>query len=122
MSWHRIKYYFIDLKRNIMGFFHRGKHGYAKHDLWNFDHYLAGMLGKGIKELAEKSNGWPAQYKEFPTFEDYQNMLLKMASGFTNYHENTFENYDNEEEDQRMRDNLSESLELFKKYFGTLWD
>gem|GEM_PF-2084388 len=129
--WYKEIYYFFRYrlwtfilykKIEFIGFFQRGKRGYAKYDLWSFDCYLCKVIGSGVKELAGKSIGWPDE--EFKTQEEYTAMLNKMADGFLNYYDKEFEldGSDSIQEYQKNLDRLEESLELFKKYFGSLWD
>lgn len=45
--------------RLIRAFIQRGRHGYAHSDLWSFDTYLAEVIAKGCRELADISHGPP---------------------------------------------------------------
>ena len=96
------------------GFFQRGKKGYAYYDLWSFDWYLSGVIGKGLKELAEKHTGYPPDL----TDEEWTNILNSMADGFLNYYEKEFNTHCEEADYEKLK----VSLELFKTYFLGLWD
>jgi hypothetical protein len=123
--WYRSLYYFFryrlwfrlsERRRALYGYFQRGKKGYACYDLWSFDMYLAKVIGNGVKELADGAYGW--NDRDFKTFEEYKEMLLKMSKGFLEY-------YEAEKEMKTDKDyevGLQESLELFKKYYHDLWD
>ena len=45
--------------RRVASFFVRGRHGVSQMDTWSFDHYLATVMARGFRMLAEKPNGVP---------------------------------------------------------------
>ena len=104
--------------REFKGFFHRGLYGYAKHDLWSFECYLAGVIGRGVKELGDKSYGYPSSLNGF---EEWKEILDKMSEGFLYYRKNVFE-FKEEKDYKEVECRLNESLDLFKKHFMSLWD
>lgn len=110
--WHHLR----ERRRAFLGFFERGWRGYARHDLWSFDMYLAKVIGEGVKQLADGSYGW--NDRDFKTFEEYQQMLYKMSKGFLEYYDAEYEM----KTDKDYEAGLQESLELFRKYFHDLWD
>jgi len=46
----------------LRGFFQRGRRGWADHDTWSFDHYLAGVLAGGLRHLADHHHGVPVGF------------------------------------------------------------
>lgn len=112
---YRLPFYLKEFWRKFKGFFQRGLKGYAKYDLWDFDLYLCKIIGNGIKELAEKATGSPADI----SYENWVEILNKMSDGFLNFYEKEVNGEGACKEDNKK---LKESLSLFKKYFKTLWD
>ena len=56
------------LCRRFVGFFQRGWRGYADHDVWSFDHYVAGVMSAGLKRLAANHCGYPTAFlPDYPT-------------------------------------------------------
>ena len=39
---------------SLVALFQRGWRGYADHDVWGFDTYLAGVMAAGMRQLAVK--------------------------------------------------------------------
>lgn len=48
--------------RRFVGLFQRAWMGYASHDVWGFDHYLAGVMAKGLRDLAGQAHGCPHEF------------------------------------------------------------
>ena len=64
--------------RNIKAAWQRAIRGYADRDTWSLDNWLLQVLPAALNHLAKHSHGWPAN-DEFPTFEDWQKYLFKIA-------------------------------------------
>lgn len=52
------------LYRRFIGFFQRGWRGYADHDVWGLDHYLASVLAPALRRLADTTHGIPMEFME----------------------------------------------------------
>jgi hypothetical protein len=61
--WLKPKEIYRDLRYQLgwrlPGFFHRGLKGWAKHDTWSFDHYLADVIAPALEYMAEHTHGVP---------------------------------------------------------------
>ncbi len=100
----------------VKGFWQRGTRGYADYDVWNFDHYLAGVIAGGVQKLRDTSIGYPCAFGEDSeeAQRKYNEALDEIVRGFKLWAED--DDY-NETEDK-----LNKSLEVFSKWFVTLWD
>ena len=104
LSWRDWRYFFA---HRVGGFFQRGRRGWADHDTWSFDTYLAGVLAGGLRprcairrprclgtylagvlagglrRLADKNHGYPC---DFPgEAEGWQAWLRDKADWFEWY-------------------------------------
>lgn len=50
------------VRHRLWGFFQRGWRGYADHDVWGLDHYLAGVMAGGLRRLADTHHGFPVDF------------------------------------------------------------
>lgn len=108
-----------DCYRYVKAFIQRGRRGYADSDLWEFDYYLAKVIGNGIGDLAKISHGYS---DKFSTFEEYADMLNEMSAGFLSYTDE-FDLLELADKEAALAlKKLKKSLALFKKYFQSLWD
>lgn len=52
------------LYRRIVGYFVRGWRGWADHDTWGLDGYIAGVLAGSLRHLASTKRGCPQDFVE----------------------------------------------------------
>ncbi len=50
------------LRHRLWGFFQRGWRGWADHDVWGLDHYLAGVMAGALWRLADTHHGYPVDF------------------------------------------------------------
>ena len=88
-------------KNNIFQFFYNLKYawqratkGYCDHDLWSLDYYYANMFSSSLKEMAEKSYGFPCELEQTGGMEEWVKILNEMSLLFHNCLEDN-EAYDN---------------------------
>lgn len=97
-------------------FVQRGRFGLAPSDAWSFDHYLSGVIAKGVGRLRRANpetgepNGWPGYWAM--TFEEWKDTLGAIERGFRHYHEH--EEWDHPD--------VQLAMTLFAKWFPHLWD
>jgi len=109
--WYRIE----DSWLNTIAFFQRGRRGYAKCDVWNFDYYLSKVITGGLKLLRKNHSGYPLGL----TDEKWNSILDEMIEGFEARNNcESYEEFLSIEVDKK----LNKSFELFAKYFQNLWD
>ena len=70
-----------DIPYKIECFAQRGYRGWSKDDWWNMDYYLISIIIPMLKELKEKSHGYPG-HGEASTPEKWEAFLGKMIEGF----------------------------------------
>ena len=129
-----IKYYFwskwVSLFKTvnlyIVSFYQRGRRGWSMQDTWSFDFYLSNVISDGCRYLAKTSQGYPSGLSA----EKWNDILIEIASGFDEYKKVLdFEGIDGDIStkdfsklnDERM-EKFNHSWDLFKQYFGNLWD
>lgn len=113
------------LLKDIIAFIQRGKRGWADCDLWNLDEYLMSWLPSALRNLAENHSGHPCGL----TNKKWTSILNKMADGFGGvgeseklYFNGKINIKDCMENEKLEAKHLQKSLELFSKYFTSLWD
>lgn len=112
-----LTHYRLHVRRPIRKFVQRGRRGWSEEDAWSFDTYLAGVIA-GATEFLRGGYSYPGEFEsEAPWIED-GGVLDRMASGFRGYVEGKFV----WDRDDPGYDKLNESMELFVKWFGNLWD
>lgn len=126
-AYHKIK----DFPREIKYFIQRGKRGYSDRDLWSYDHFLASIIGNGLKQLAETTHGWPDS--KFETFEEWQAELTKIGDAFLDYIDESSDiNFDNCKTSKDRKKVMAEYVKKCKDrkkilvkvidHFECLWD
>jgi len=107
----RVPYY-------IKWFVQRGIRGYADCNIWNLDCYLAKMIPKALRELADISHGCPPDffdlYGEKGT-EMWKQTLVSMAKGFESWESAC-------DGDAPALDSFARGSKLFIERFQSLWD
>lgn len=126
----------LGIPREIKWFFQRGFRGYSDQDVWGLYDYIQGWLPAALRDLAKQVHGCPTSFAE--KYEDVEKgseqwkaTLLEMAGKIEAsrkwelLHE-SFESVDGEENWEiamnRAYKETEEGLEMFKKYFHSLWD
>jgi hypothetical protein len=117
----------------------RYRKGYNYSDLWNFDHYLAGVLAKAFNELADIAHGYPPdilypnvspwndlnEAESNASFDKWKETLREIAAGFQAY--NDFDDaeiapQDYREEFDKIWDQVKNSCRLMGEHFPGFWD
>lgn len=94
--------------------YERARYGYGHRDLWSFDTYIAGVIGRASLELSKKVHGWPLG-DEFPTYESWVEFLEELGRDLTDYESEGFET---EDPDERAR----AAMERFSGVWVNMWD
>ena len=133
-DWSDWRYLF---QHRIGGWFQRANRGYADHDVWSFDTYLAGVMAGGLRELAAHNIGHPC---DFPGGADGWNAwLLDKANWLEWYHKDEDGVSDDkgwiaphltqEQKSHRINTYHTKMQQFFNevmpdigKHFGHLWD
>lgn len=99
---------------NIKRYFQRAKRGYDYVDRYNLNIAVSRLIDNIIDEMIDGDNhGYPVI---LDNIEQWNDILRKIQKGFHMYHKEC--GVLTEEE----KSQLTESLELFSKYFENLWD
>ncbi len=133
--------------RKVVKYHQRGVRGWAQEDTWSFDYYLTQVIVGGLLDLRENSNGYPAMLEPDPVLdalggrcipdepdprmEQWREILLDIVRGFAAdsllrdsviY---TIENdklYRDHELEAKLLATREKGFNLFKEYYGALWD
>lgn len=97
-----------EFPRRVKWFIQRGRRGWADCDVWNFDTYLARVIGEGAAKLRDISHGHPGELNEF----EWSEILSQIAHGFRMYATGRI----------YKADGNPQTIELFTKWFRHLWD
>lgn len=136
-TWHRATRRWKRLEQvpsKIVNTYERARYGFGHRDLWSFDHYIAGVISKATKDLADTSHGYPAT-EEFPTFESWRDFLREISHDLDRYALDSLDDLGIttwDEIDDRF-DEISESdyqryhrgvdaMKRFSENFGSMWD
>lgn len=65
--------------RQMYAWWHRGWHGWAQHDTWSFDTYLARIISAGVLYLRVTAHGHPSQIK---SMKEWKRILSDVAYTF----------------------------------------
>ena len=124
-------------RHRLYGWFQRANRGWADHDTWSFDIYVAEVLAGGLRRLADNTHGYPC---EFPGGSDgWEAWLRNKAAWFEWYYKDEDGTSDDKgwidpsltQDEKRKRMDaysskldqfLNEELPDFCKHFGSLWD
>lgn len=104
----------------------RAEHGFSTYDWWNFDQYLAWVISNACKRFRAESKGFPG---EMENQDAWNSVLLEIEEGFEAHLELSGVDFpepvDGEEYKawiEQRREKFQVAMELFAKYFGSLWD
>lgn len=116
---HSARRFARSIPREIRWAWQRSRRGYSDRDVWGFDTHLARIISGGVRQLIGELHGWPGPPM---TFEEWQGILDKIATGFEAYlalHEET--PFDEAERDRLARQ-FDEGLGLLGEHLPGLWD
>lgn len=92
-------------------------------DTWNMDYTLSLLIVPMLNQLKEGGHGYPAM---LDSFEEWHEILDKMIWSFEqakNAHEGDYGlALNNNEEYKAYMNRVQEGLDLFSKYYMSLWD
>ncbi len=114
------------VKRRFVYDRQRRKQGWATNDTWSFDHYLAGVIAGGIRELQARNFGTPTSvcfdrhgsYLDCPDRKGCSDAWAKILGEIAHGFELQLDLYGEE----YPRDEVKRSFELLQHHFGDLWD
>ncbi len=111
--------------KTIRRFIERGRKGYCKEDLWNWDKFFSDLMVRSLKEFKLNCHGYPNDIDEW---EDWMKILDEMIECFEEQNRridnisggNFMERYKKREQVKTQK--LHRGLELLEKYYYDLWD
>jgi hypothetical protein len=130
----------IQLLQTIKHWYQRAKRGYSYQDLWSFNSYLSSIIPPALREYNKNVSGCPGDLYDESKINDgchkWKEILEEIAQGFEaaeemkNIHflyrkdnpdrSHSFE-YD-EKRAQYLVNKFERGIDLFKKYYFSLWD
>jgi hypothetical protein len=145
--WWPIRRFYYDTRyfimRQVPGFFHRGIHGWAKHDTWNLDSHFDDVIIGSLTYLRDNHMGHPSSLKND---DQWIQILNTIISGFEAHKRIQGMDYDSEigpfpevyskesESAWQQHNEIIRSLEVrdqktfemgmkkFVKYYANFWD
>lgn len=150
IHWYQEIYYWFyrridtikSIPREIKWFIQRGRRGYADCDVWSFDWYLTEMIPKALRQLEKHHCGCPTELYDETKIDNecwkWEQILKEIAKGFDEIHKVVSSKHwdkllepswsDPEdgikahEKDKKSKEQFKKSMDLFVKYFTSLWD
>lgn len=122
---YRAKGAFFRYGRVPRWWYQRIKRGYSDEDLWGWDCHNALVNAAALRQLADIAHGWPG---EPMTFEEWQEILRKMARGFEAHVEMVSSGVGDEgweeyaKRQEALRQEFKEGMALYAEWYGALWD
>ncbi len=111
-----------DRLREIKWFIQRGRRGYADRDLWSLDWYLSDWMPKALRQLKKHHMGYPGM-EGANTDSEWKAILEKMAIGFeASNKQNEMVIPPTSKTYKKLQKQIDEGLNLFVKWYGSLWD
>lgn len=102
----------------------RVNNGFSDYDAFNGDNYLAWVI-VGICKSLKNGHGYPAELGN-DGWDEWMSILDEMIEGFEIHNEEPWVLGDTVENNRAridiQRAKTDRALELFAKYFGSLWD
>lgn len=92
----------------------RKSRGFDDSEVWSLDCTICRFIAPRLKVLIELKHGIPNEFFDKP--DEWDSILNKMLYAFENYDVN----YNLPDKDNA--DKITEGLDLFRKYFTSLWD
>ena len=142
--WDDIRYYgfyiwwnwITDLKWKVPNCLERAYYGIGHADVWNFDYYLSTVIIRGLKQLKKYNHGCPTNI-----YDKYKNqiglsqkeidrlahnewllVLSIMIEGFESAEKIICPSKLNIKKYKELEIKLNKGMDLFKKYYLSLWD
>ena len=129
----------LDIFDEIKYFIERGRKGYSSRDLWSFSDFLCEIIPDAVRKLKKKSFGCSSELYDKSRINDechkWKKILEEIAQGFEagksildlKYfkHEKKGEYYTHEIDEEKSKllaQKYERGMELFKRYFFSLWD
>lgn len=107
-------------RRQLRWFWQRGRRGYSDQDVWNFDTYIAGIIGRGVRDLRECGHGHP---DDIMTEEEWHSILDRISGPLLTYSDgDKWRDGYTYEEEMRRYDAAREAMHLFAEHLGGMWD
>jgi hypothetical protein len=124
--YYRISFLIGETGRKIKWAFQRAIRGYSNKDVWSIDCFLCDIMPKMLRQLAKNLNGCPTNLYDKKNEDDechkWVKILEKMAEGFEAGQKINDMDFDNEQERKKLEKKFDKGMDLFKKYFFSLWD
>lgn len=108
------------IKRSIKFWWQRRTRGWDDSETWNLDVSLAKLILPRLKKFKQIKNGSPS-LDEIRTDDDWDIILDKMIIAF-NFIQDEEKFFDVRDERKEEYKQTQEGLDLFSKYFMSLWD
>lgn len=95
----------------------RVKFGYATEDWWSFDTYLAGVIAHGLNRFYVEAHGHPGD----KTMEEWKDELKEIAEPLAKWasHDRWLLSF---EDENKLYEQVQESVRKLADIFGHLWD
>lgn len=113
-------------------FYHRGRYGWARQDTWSLDNYLARVFAGSLKQLADKSWGYPVDVESAVEWDSTLRRWSKAFEDYFDWSENSRDlAYDMRDEHQRaamkarweeISSNVNTVMSEMGKKFPHIWD
>jgi len=97
----------MNIIKKIKWFFQRARTGYAYIDHISFFHYVANIMVKGLRDLRDKGEGYPAQL----TREEWQAKLTRWINAFESAREEWNWGYTHLKDGQYTEGKVKEEME-----------
>ena len=99
--------------------------GYSDRDLWSLDWCLSKTLSSALRKLRDICYGYPTSPDGkygFNNATGWNKTLTKMAKGFDAAMKISELKYKNPKGHKKLMKEFNDGMELFKKYYFSLWD
>lgn len=113
---HPLVFWHHAVTRPVRRFVQRGRRGWADQDVWSFDTYLAEVISGGVEYL-RVGHSYPGEMPE-DEWDGDDGILHQIGSGFHDYVDGKF----TWDDDDPGYAKFNESMALFVKWYGHLWD
>ena len=97
--------------------------GFSDWDWWDLDYFLCNLLAKSLRHYATHTVGYSPAVA--PTFEEYQERILRLADMFeklANWEEENVGRRDYEQQDKELNELTKKAFTELGEVFWSLWD
>lgn len=97
--------------------------GFSDWDWWDLDYFLCNLLAKSLRHFATHTIGHSPAVA--PTFEEYQQRILRLADMFekmTNWEADNADRRDYEQESKELDELTKKAFAELAEVFWSLWD